>query len=151
MSKPLTKGTIVTLKELPAAALSMYTRPIIYIDACATVDDALQQLKTHNILSLPIYEAESSQFIGILHMADLLNFIAFFSYKDGQISPNFENGKKPVSDLIGLNPEGKRIWITDVTDSVSDVMEAMTKGIHRMLIRLPMKDDPEKKKERKLS
>jgi len=42
-----------------------------------------------------------------------------------------------------LAPEGKKIWITDVTDSVNDVMEAMTKGVHRMLVRLPLREPPE--------
>jgi len=143
MSGSIRSGSVVALKDLPAAALAVYTRPIIYIESGASVDQALHMMKQNNILSLPVFDPVGSQFIGILHMEDLLNYIAFFNFKDGKLSDTFENGKKPVSDIIGLAPEGKKIWITDVTDSVNDVMEAMTKGVHRMLVRLPLREPPE--------
>jgi CBS-domain-containing membrane protein len=125
-----------------AATLVTKSQPIIRAEATATVDDTLMQLRRNNLLAVPVYNSETAQYQGIVSVSDLLTYVAFFNFNsDGEISPRFENGTKPIGDLLGLTKESQTTWECALSDTIDDVLEPMSKGVHRLLIRVPINNN----------
>jgi CBS domain-containing protein len=134
-------GAIKELAQTPASELAVKSRELVKINTSTTVDEALNILKRHNILSLPVYNEVTKEFIGIANMIDILRYVAFFDFKDGKVAESFQNGTISCASLLSLDQESQGLWIASVTDSLDDLLEYFSKGVHRILVRLPATSD----------
>lgn len=125
-----------TMKDVPASELARHSRRLVSIDMTTTLDQALQLLHRDNILSVPVYDHWNEKWVGILTVQDILSYIAFKDFEEGKISSTFDNGVKPAGNVI--RDRNAILPIAAITDSVADVLEPLSKEVHRMLVRLPV-------------
>jgi CBS domain-containing protein len=119
-------------------------RPLIYGDRKTTIEQATQLMKQHHIQSLPIWNADSKTFDGIIDAFSIMFYLAFGKFKPTSLAnpagepvydPKAEYGRMPVASLLGnASSETAPAWIFNSTDSVDSVLEAFSKGVHRALI-----------------
>jgi len=96
-------------------------------------------LRQHNILALPVWDSDRKKYVGIANIIDVLCYIVFSNFtEDGKVSKDFQNAVKPIAELLQLDAESARVFEADVTDSVDDLLDPMSKGVHRMLVHLPV-------------
>uniref|UniRef100_A0A6B2LFH8 CBS domain-containing protein n=1 Tax=Arcella intermedia TaxID=1963864 RepID=A0A6B2LFH8_9EUKA len=82
--------------------------------------------------------------MGVISVLDLLIFLSWSPYfEKGELDQgsvtSLRNLDRPISQLIGLTSEGRRLWIFEPTMTLSQLVEPFSKGLHRVLI--PQKDD----------
>lgn len=130
-------------------------RELITINNNATVEQALQVMNTHNILSLPVVNPESGKCEGILSMLDLMLFVSFGCYRPSDsYDPNpdqfqcFKQTQTPVGEVAGIDKEG--LWEFDASESIMKILEPMSKGVHRILVHEEIEEDGKKVKRTRL-
>jgi len=63
---------------------------LIYINTQTTVESCLEILVSKDILSVPVLAEKTRNFVGILDISQIMNFIVFASYEPGSI-PTLDN------------------------------------------------------------
>ena len=137
-----------TMKDVPASELARHSRRLVSIDMTTTLDQALQLLHKDNILSVPVFDFWNNKWVGILTVQDILSYIAFKDFENGEVAETFDNGVKPAGNVI--RDRGAQLPIAAITDSVADVLEPLCKEVHRMLVRLPVAPGSDDDKESEL-
>lgn len=113
------------------------SRRLVKIDMTTTLDEALQLLHGENISSVPVYNAFSKEWVGLLTIHDILYYVAFKDFdEDGQVSEQFDNGNQAAGNLI--EQTDCPFPIAGLSDTVEDLLEPLSKGYHRILVRLPV-------------
>jgi 5'-AMP-activated protein kinase regulatory gamma subunit len=118
-----------------------------------SIESVLGKLYVHDILSLPVID-EKGQLAGVVSVLDLLIFLAWGPYFDtGELNAEnvtqLKNLDRPISHLLGLTIESRKLWIVEPTISLAGLMEPFSRGLHRVLV--PQKDDEGKHHYRVLS
>jgi CBS domain-containing protein len=119
-----------------------------------SIETVLGKLCVHDLLSLPIVDAGSGQLLGTVSILDLLVFLAWGPYfesgeLDKSTATSLKNLDRPITQLLGLTAESRRLWIAEPTMTLTTLLEPFSKGIHRVLV--PQKDDDGKSTARILS
>lgn len=126
------------LRDVAAAELARKCRKLVKIDMTTTLDEALQLMRDENILSVPVYNAFSKEWVGLLTIHDILYYVAFKDFdEDGNISDTFDNGNQAAGNLIEQT-ESTTFPVAGLSDTVEDLLEPLSKGFHRILVRLPI-------------
>jgi CBS domain-containing protein len=114
------------------------------IDANATVADALQKMKQHNVTCLPVMTS-TRQPVGMLDVRSLVFYLAWGKYRVEDLKyahtpfcdPSVDYGKKPVADLLAMgSSEAGRVWQYAASEPVLNILEPLAKGVHRVLVSL---------------
>lgn len=128
---------------------------LVTIDRTKKVSEALDLLKKHNIISIPVVDDKVSadkdeHFVGIVNVVDVVTVTVFqpvFNTYDTDIEleelskDKFSRIQKlavfdnAVEDIIGVSAESKRLWMYKPTDSIEELCNAFSQGVHRVLIR----------------
>jgi len=119
-----------------------------------SIETVLGKLCVHDLLSLPIVDAGNGQLLGTVSILDLLVFLAWGPYfesgeLDKSTATSLKNLDRPITQLLGLTAESRRLWIAEPTMTLTTLLEPFSKGIHRVLV--PQKDDDGKSTARVLS
>lgn len=98
-------------------------------------------LKENNILAIPVYKLhhDKKEYIGILSVFNLMTYIAFGAYFKNQKSDlenlkNFHWGNTAIGELLKVDEESTTMWSYPSETSLSVIMEAFSKGVHRALV-----------------
>jgi len=119
-----------------------------------SIETVLGKLCVHELLSLPIVDAGNGQILGVVSVFDLLIFLAWGPYfesgeLDKSTATSLKNLDRPITQLLGLTSESRRLWIAEPTMTLTTLLEPFSNGIHRVLV--PQKDDDGKSTYRVLS
>jgi CBS-domain-containing membrane protein len=124
------------------ASNTMHDR-LIFVNDNDTVEECLNLLASKNILSVPVYDRSTKDWIGIIDVYQIMTYIAFVGCKDNTVTIESVLDKVklsgPVSDLLGItgkkeNDDIKSLWKLHVHDPLLKAMEYLGKGIYRILI-----------------
>eukprot|EP01133_Synstelium_polycarpum_P016157 gene16157-19227_t len=133
-------------------------KSIITIDSTDTVKSCLEILSKNKILSLPVVEASTKDFLGFVDMVDILHSIIYF-YSDSK-SKNCENdcpqfakwceetdenmqavtkkgreyASQPVSKIINQSKYDEFIPVDESGTLYQLLDEVLNKGVHRVLV-----------------
>jgi len=138
-----TAGTLVAEKTHTFTALSTESLEVV-----------LGRLNDHDILSLPVIDAQTHQIMGMVSIIDLLIFIAWGPYfehgaKGNDHATTIGNLDRPVSQILGLTLESRTLFVVEPQMSLAALMRPFSSGLHRLLV--PQKDDEGKRAYRVLS
>jgi len=108
-------------------------RGLICIESDAPVSKALQLMKEHGLLSL--FVTKNEQFTGIVSIYDIMTFVAFGAFRvDGTVT--YTALDTPAGDIAGTHEETRQVWCYEAAEPISATMEALSKGVHRVLVKL---------------
>jgi len=136
----------MTLKQFlnnnTVGALAYEKKKLISVDDKTTCEEALKKLQEKNFLSLPITDKDG-KILGVVDIFDLMTYISFSAFRPGQPHEALTaetliertHLDQPVSNIIGASEESKSLWIYNPFDRLDAVLEAFTKGVHRVLVR----------------
>lgn len=116
-----------------------------------TVETALAIMKKNKVTSLPVLDAEQKEYMGMVNLFDLATAVAFnslFKNMDEHAieSLSEEHGtnlhedqvfQTPLVHFLGLSEESKSLWVYNSSDSLRDLLDVFSKGVHRVLVRFP--------------
>jgi CBS domain-containing protein len=107
--------------------------------------DILKLLLEKKIHSVPVYTEGPKgrkEYVSILSIWEVMTFLVFTAY-DGEsdkvtvsaeaLANHKLDTEATAKDLIGLEEESKKLWFYEPTTPIGAVMEAMSKGVHRVL------------------
>ena len=113
------------LRDVAAADLARKSRKLVKIDMTTTLDEALQLMHGENISCVPVYNAFSKEWVGLLTIHDILYYVAFKDFdEDGNISEKFDNGNQAAGNLI--EQDGFTFPRADISDTVEDLLEPLS-------------------------
>uniref|UniRef100_A0A0D6R3W3 CBS domain-containing protein n=1 Tax=Araucaria cunninghamii TaxID=56994 RepID=A0A0D6R3W3_ARACU len=148
----------IVVKSTRVKEIVKYKRRLVEVPYTASVGDTLNVLLANNILAVPvaappgqwigaggsmILESDKAtgairkHYIGMVSMLDILVHLAESESDD--VGANLM--AVPVSSIIGHCLEGLSLWTVSPNTSVLDVMEPLSKGIHRALVPLESHQD----------
>jgi len=137
-----TAGTLVAEKTYTFTALTT-----------DTLETVLGKLLVHDILSVPVLDANTHQVKGMVSIFDLLIYIAWSPYFEtgskNVVSTSLNNLDRPISRVLGLTMESRDLFIVEPEMSLISLIKPFSAGLHRVLV--PQKDDDGKKAYRVLS
>jgi len=91
-------------------------------------------------LAVPILENET-ECLGIITVFEIVNFVVSFILKEGMNRTEDEIDTysrqyfdRPVKDCLGMSVESQGLWTYDVSESLSKLFDAFSKGVHRILV-----------------
>lgn len=132
--------------SLTTAWISHDHRDAITMDAGSSVSEALNILSGYNILSVVV--TENNEPIGFLSVLDILSLVALLMYPiDAEpgdavgLDSVQEKLKMPVKDLLGLHRESAHLFVYDGTTEIATVLDAMSRGVHRVLVKCSSGDN----------
>jgi len=116
--------------------------PLLWIQKEDTVGTALNIIRENNITSLPVYDQQGKQFIGIIDVWCLMFFLAFAQYrKEIGYSFVFDEGvnyaeTKVAIILAGLTEHSPVVTLCSDNTSMESVIEMiLAKGVKRMIVK----------------
>ncbi|KAJ3320506.1 hypothetical protein HDV06_005235 [Boothiomyces sp. JEL0866] len=142
----------VKISEVLAHKRKTTFHPLVSFEAKTTIRVFLKALNNANILSAPVYTVDEQSgdniYVGILSVYDVLSFAVFEeifdSDKDFQESNLFDYIERmdakeffntPIEKALGSSAESLAPWMFYSTDSVSDLVSALTTSKqHRVLV-----------------
>jgi len=144
------------LQEATLSQLVENKPALVWVEPATTVASVCDELRLHNILSLPVYSEETNEFVGIANVADIALFIAWGSVdlvrkqtedkpqmSEMELVPRLKFADRPIVEIF-ISDETSYFCIFDASDSVYSVLEPFSKGYHRALVRLtPQASKPE--------
>eukprot|EP01128_Nolandella_sp_AFSM9_P009153 TRINITY_DN5789_c0_g1_i1.p1 TRINITY_DN5789_c0_g1~~TRINITY_DN5789_c0_g1_i1.p1 ORF type:complete len:354 (-),score=90.60 TRINITY_DN5789_c0_g1_i1:175-1236(-) len=116
---------------------------ILALDSKATLHESFQKLVDKNILSAPVYDQSTSTWIGFLDVRDLVSFIVFV-YDEQKVTDNTRlqdllvhglgQYKMATTDGVTVGYLARRNRFVPVSeeDSLTKVVEVLSKGVHRV-------------------
>lgn len=114
---------------------------VFFVNDDTSVGDTLALLDKHRIISAPVWDKNKKEWSGIIGIVDIMGFVVFSSWsRDASDGTSMEKLREaasldtPVSDVLGATAETSRLWNFRSSDSAQDVVEAMSKGVHRVLV-----------------
>ena len=108
-------------------------RKLISLDHAEPTSKAMAVMNENGILS--VFVTKDGQFIGSLSIYDVMTFVAFGAYKmDGTVC--YTALETPVGDIVGTHEETQQVWCYEAAERLSAAMEALSKGVHRVLVKL---------------
>lgn len=131
----------VAFTKQQLADFAVDKQEVVSIAANASVSAAMQEMCFRKLSSLPLKDALSGEFVGVVNAVDLATFIAFGVFPYGvdvdavhidDVVPRLVS--TPVSALLGVTDESRRVWAFAETDPVELVLEPFCRGVHRVLI-----------------
>jgi CBS domain-containing protein len=153
------------IEDLENYYIGQTPAPILSVKSSDTVDSVLRLLREKSISSVPVLDEKKSDtgngtpYVAVVNATDLLIAFAFqpvfntydtdtkvSELKESTLSQVSEQQKKvlsyPVSDFAGLSLESKKLWTYTEKDSLSQVFDAFSAGVHRVLISHATRDKP---------
>eukprot|EP00013_Stygamoeba_regulata_P028216 CAMPEP_0177652176 /NCGR_PEP_ID=MMETSP0447-20121125/12969_1 /TAXON_ID=0 /ORGANISM="Stygamoeba regulata, Strain BSH-02190019" /LENGTH=304 /DNA_ID=CAMNT_0019155361 /DNA_START=64 /DNA_END=978 /DNA_ORIENTATION=- len=119
-------------------------RKLIQVDSNDKVVDVCTKMMFENIRSCPVYNSEKKEYVGVVDMMDVIIPLAFTNYFENQTVEQaqfsaYKALSTSVGDIVGLNPEGSRLWIYEGVTPIIETLRPLALGIHRVLV--TAKDD----------
>jgi CBS domain-containing protein len=122
----------------------------VSIEPSTTLQETLEVLAHHNVLSVPVWNPISKTYEGIVSMYEIMSYLAWASW-DGEhaelLSPNnFSQLTKakalletPAADLLGSsgveeNDKRKGLWVIDGDAGIKQMWELLSKGVYRLIV-----------------
>ena len=99
-------ASAVEMADLEAVDWANSREDLIYIEHDATLDDILGLIKRYKYSRYPIYNADSNEFIGILHIKDLLLEVADARCDDIDFILDLEELSRPLDRVSKNTPLG---------------------------------------------
>eukprot|EP01094_Clydonella_sp_ATCC50884_P009675 TRINITY_DN1921_c0_g2_i1.p1 TRINITY_DN1921_c0_g2~~TRINITY_DN1921_c0_g2_i1.p1 ORF type:complete len:336 (-),score=161.24 TRINITY_DN1921_c0_g2_i1:150-1097(-) len=129
------------LQELTLRMLVADKRGLVAVQEDETLEDALAVLARENVLSLPVWNSDRSGFVGIISMWDVMTYVAFGTFSMENPTPDqfevFQKTQVKVGDVVAarLHDESKKVWEFSQDEPIETVLEPMSKGVHRVLVK----------------
>lgn len=121
------------VKSTTFGQLVFNKRQLISLDHAEPTSKAMAVMQEHGILS--VFVTKDEQFIGSLSIYDVMTFVAFGAFRmDGTVS--YTALETPVGDIVGTHEETQQVWCYEAAEPLSAAMEPMSKGVHRVLVKL---------------
>jgi len=125
-----------TIGALVADKTETYT-----VQETDTIEGVLGKLFVHDILSVPVLN-QNNECVGIVSVLDLLIYLSWGPYfSTGKLETSnvtrFKNLSQQIGHIIGLNKEGRKLWVLEPTLPLVNLLQPFANGIHRVLVRQP--------------
>jgi CBS domain-containing protein len=108
------------------------------VNSNTTVEEASRLMKEKNILSVPVWDADKAQYVGILDAFEIMRFATLGLFEENVFSDDlfskFQFANETVGSLISKAPRSQRIVVFDTTDPVIAAVRALQQD-HRALVR----------------
>jgi len=112
-------------------------RDLVYVDSTTTANDALSEMRKHNISSVLVKEGD--KFVAFVSSLELMTEIAFGTFQWNIIDENqyqsYTGSTAAVSELLKMNPKGQSIALFEPTELLSSVLEPLCGGLKRVLVK----------------
>lgn len=99
-------ASAVEMAELEAVDWANSREDLIYIESDASLDDVLEVIKRHKYSRYPIYDTQTSDFTGILHIKDLLLELANARSESIEFKLDLEDLSRPIDKVSKRIPLG---------------------------------------------
>ncbi|MFD1259430.1 hemolysin family protein [Entomomonas asaccharolytica] len=100
-------ASAVEMAELEAVDWANSREDLIYIEHDASLDDVLDIVKRHKYSRYPIYDTETTEFTGILHIKDLLLELADSRRDRSEFALDLEELSRPLDRVSKNTPLGE--------------------------------------------
>lgn len=100
-------ASVVEMAELEAVDWANSREDLIYIEHDASLDDVLDMVKRYKYSRYPIYNTETTEFTGILHIKDLLLELADSRAEDAKFSLDLDELSRPLDRVSKHTPLGE--------------------------------------------
>ncbi|KAI8814821.1 hypothetical protein BJ742DRAFT_734049 [Cladochytrium replicatum] len=119
------------------ADLGLVKPQLIAVGPTVSIEDALQTMAKHSLLSLPVFSHNGKVIVYIISTMDVLNFVV------AKFGHHLTNPSGAAPDLsanlesamtLDAEEESYRIFERDYRDTIESTLFAFTKGTHRALI-----------------
>lgn len=122
---------LVTLGSL------VFDKPnLVTVDSEAPLDDVLSIMQKYNITYVLV--ESNGKYLGFVSTMELMTEVAFGMFEWDKPNPDdfqvFKSSKKPVKDLLKLNPAEQSIYCYEPTELLQCVFDPMSNGIRRILV-----------------
>jgi len=108
-------------------------KQLIYANSTESVRAAVQLLRDHNILSVPVWDNEEKTFIWFLSILDVLRFCMTDGERADSSKTPYEFSLRDMIPTLGEDESGM-VQTVMKSSSLSSVMEWFTLGVHRVLV-----------------
>lgn len=100
-------ASAVEMAELEAVDWANSREDLIFIEHDASIDDVLEIIKRHKYSRYPIYNSETAEFTGLLHIKDLLLEVADTRSEDVEFKLDLEELLRPIDKVSKRTPLGE--------------------------------------------
>lgn len=120
--------------RIPVLALVSNQCPIV-VKHTDSIADVLKVLQEQNILSAPVYSAETDRFIGLVDVLDLVVFLVSLSHGASTRTEDFKRGfQRPVYQACGLSRNNPFYPIAECSTMEEALTNFLSQGVHRLPI-----------------
>lgn len=99
-------ASVVEMAELEAVDWANSREDLIYIESDVSLDELLGIVKRHKYSRYPIYNTETADFTGILHIKDLLLELADARSEDVEFKLDLDDLSRPIDKVSKRTPLG---------------------------------------------
>jgi CBS-domain-containing membrane protein len=116
-------------------------KELVQVDVGTKVEDAIKLMKEKCILSVPVFDPEKCQYIGLLDMFDVMRYTTLGIFEESafrdKLFSNYQFRSATVKEIIERSCRGK-ILVLEASDPLELAFKNLSEN-HRALI--PMKDE----------
>lgn len=111
-------------------------RNLVTVDKDTALDDCLSIMREHNITYVLV--EDNGKYLGFVSTMELMTEVAFGLFEWDKPNPEdfqvFKSSKKPVKELLKLNPAEQCIYCYEPTELLQSVFDPMSNGVRRILV-----------------
>jgi len=85
------------------------TKPLVYVENTATVEQAFKCLTENNILGAPIFDKKQNKYVGLVDMIDILTFLV-------KVFHEAEHRSMSIQKLVSLSEHFKKLNVETISD-----------------------------------
>jgi len=116
------------LSKLTAGLLVFDKRILVAVSDSTSLRVVMTIMRAQAITSVVVIAADDLKDVkGMVTMLDIVTYVSSISAKDVL--------ERPCSEVFGIREETKNPWIVEYDTSLDKVIDMMSKGIHRVLVR----------------
>eukprot|EP00299_Pterocystis_sp_00344_P018290 c9135_g1_i1.p1 GENE.c9135_g1_i1~~c9135_g1_i1.p1 ORF type:complete len:343 (-),score=82.36 c9135_g1_i1:109-1137(-) len=110
-------------------------KKLVFVKTTSSIRDAVAQMQRAQVLSIPVWDDSTKEFVCFLSVLDLFKYILKHDVKSSSCLPSSKNST-PVSEVVKDlgDDDAVQIDLWNPESPVSSLMEWFTMGIHRIMV-----------------
>jgi len=135
--------TRANLRTINLGEIAFDKKDMITVSSDARIEEVAKMMKEHNVLSLPVFDSQKKQYIGIVDVLDIVGYTiwgtAFASRQPDVAFAKFEFSIDTIGEVVAKSDRAKKLIVCEPTDTLDKLMRELSYFDHRALV--AQKDD----------
>ena len=116
-------------------------KELIFAQSHMKVEEVAEIMKKKDILSVPVWDEDKRQYIGLVDMFEIMRF-AIAGITEEQVFRDdlftkFQWSEETVGELVSKSSRAQRICVFNTTDPLQAALHLFSESDHRGLVRIP--------------